>query len=436
MATRTPSLADDYERRANELLQSGQLGHGIQEDLLIASAAWFHQPLLPGAGAFADFFGAAAEHHVTLLSAVDLDPGNRAEAADLHEFLSVILRWIQSMPLAVLGKSPAPLGLVVGWMGTGYNLGAQIMRAGAPAIVYWGVFRSLRKALNDSRYHRLSEQIRQTLVHELIGHQLAFCTAGGPLLSREDLRLIFQACQIAEVKLAGSDSMSVDRFLAEEDLLGAINRIEYYASHRDAQRYHANITERIAFSIQGNLGSATSPYDEILSILKRNLLRAPAPLTPPGRPEGVLYEGYEFSKPDPDRYFVACIGGQWRETEAMERDGSWISQEQLCAASVLAGRIPPPARKIEPDQAFHLNVGPSGYLLLVDGLTLLASPFGLVEEPALWPRPACPDRVETDQASVQAVRNPCGTVESVNLRNRSSAALKFALVPLPPNIQS
>lgn len=377
----TTSIKETYERLASEMLAGGYLGHGIQEDLLVDAARWFGTPLGGGTASFADFFRIALDHHVALLCAVDLDAEKEEDGREFLEFLRILLRWVEELPQEVVRKAKDPLLLVAGWQGMGHQLGAQIMRPGGPAIIYWGAFRSLRSSLQFSGYRRLTQLVRTTLAHELIGHQLPFCTAGGPLFSRDDLAAVLKAMDVRYLELVDSPSMSVETFLALPDLIKAISRVRYYGSERDPQRYCANLVEVIAFAVSGEPAHTVPGRGEIKSILRRGLLCERSPVATDPATGTALYRGFDFSDASPTPYFVEQAGRDRHETEALPKGGRWLTLRGLWTAWDAAERGGQAGREValEPGRKCFLDGESAGYLVDAGRMKFLCCPFGLFE---------------------------------------------------------
>jgi hypothetical protein len=429
----------EYERRATALLQDGFLGHGVHEDLLLQAAWWFDRPLAPGAGALADFFRAALDNHVVLYFAVA--PRSSAAAADLHDFLQVVLYWLRALPDSLLKKSPEPLGLVVSEVGDGQRLGAQVMRWRGPSLIYWGAFQALRPP-GQGEYWGLADQVRRTLIHELVGHQLAFCSSAGPLLPREDLRDILKASDIRHLKVIDGPPLDVETFLVQEDLLEAVRRIHYFSGRYNEQKYYSNLAELIAFAAEGSSPGADLPHAAVHAILKRNLLRLPNPLTAPGPDGATLYEGYDVAQAGFPRYFIEHIDGAWVETGALRHGDRWLTLRALARAARAHKEdlAAAPLREwIEPGQVFHLQVPFGGYLLEIHGSQYLVCPFGMFGDLAGdTPRPWLLPIRQGDVAIQPVVRNawPWG---GFAIRNDSEVPILFKLLELKaasPCIQS
>jgi hypothetical protein len=315
-----------YEERLNHLLRDGVLGFGIHEELLRSSAASFDRTLLSGGGALADFFATALQEHVALLLAVNLTENE--DAADLHAFLSEVVACLSSLPKPILQKSPQPLGLVIGNHGGGFRLGAQWLQKGAPAIIFWRTFQSLRKSLHTESYAQLRDLLRKTIIHEVIGHQLAFCTSAGPLVTREELRQILQLGGITRLDLTDGSHVSAAQFVESPDLLEMMRRIRYLVSPYSPDRYYENPAEMIAFAVEGEW-PAHRAYRSILNVLKQHFLLDPSPLHTAEASDHVLFQGFDVSTSPATRYFLERAGEGVRETEALQTPAGWISRERL-----------------------------------------------------------------------------------------------------------
>jgi hypothetical protein len=425
------SLQGEYEQRRDRLLQNGCLGHGVQEDLLLRSAAWFHRPLAPEGGSFADFFGTALQHHVAVIAAVDPMADDAARAHDLHAFLQVVLASICRLPAPLLKKSPEPLTLIIAAAGSGYAFGAHILEPRGPSLIYWEVFRELRHSLVLGDYQPLAGQIQRTLVHELLGHQLAFCSSAGPLVPREDLRDILAAAGIRYLKLVDSPSIEVDLFLQADDLLAAVRRIHYLVSRRNAEKYFVHLTELIAFSLDASPPTSALPYGEILQILKRNFLRSPNPVNVPGNGQLPLYEGYDPSGPECRRYYTENTGTAWRETPALCRQGMWLTLAGLIDGWYARRRelSSTPQQWIEPNRLLFLRIPFGGYLVELDQQAFLACPFGLFAEDAGQVVP-CADEFPERPFAIESHRRGGDTCDEFRVSNRSARPLPFRLLEL------
>ncbi|MBL8851880.1 MAG: hypothetical protein JNG89_19565 [Planctomycetaceae bacterium] len=383
------ALTMRYQELAERVLGQGHLGYGRTEDWLMQSGRWLHHPLVPGGGSFADYFRAALDHHVALLCAVNLDPEDAACARDFDEFLRIVLDWILDVPLELLLKSREPLGLVVSGRQSGQAFGSQVMRCGGPSLIFWEVFRSLRRSLRLEDYSRLGEQIGQTLVHEMIGHQLAFCAESGSCLSRDDLRDVLSAAGIDELKLIGRTMVNVDTFLDTDDLLASLQLVEYVVSPRNIGKYFGNVVELIAFAVEGSRPDSHQPYDDVLAVLKRSLLRLSKPISV-GDDGSALYRGFSFESRRFEEYFIEHRDGKWRETRAARLDGRWLSLSRIVSAAADRRTQLESVEAIEvaPQQRFMLNLSGSSYLLQLDDHVALATPFGIAAGDSLEAVPA------------------------------------------------
>jgi len=428
----TGNITSAYEQLAGEILTEGHLGHGIQEDLLLDSARWFGRPLTAGNASFGDFFRAAMEHHIGLLSAVDLDIENERDCLEFLGFLRYLLRWISGLPQDVVRKSPKPLMLVIGWHGALQQFGAQVMRRGGPSVIYWGAFRSLRSCLHLGSYRRLAELIWITLAHELIGHQLAFCTHGGPLLSRDDLRDIVTASHIRFLKLVDSSSMSAEAFLALPDLLAAVARVRYYGPSTDMRRYCSNLAEVIAFAVAGNPPEANPCNGDVQAVLRRGLLREQSPLACDSSSATMLYRGYDFSKATFPAYFVERSSSGWRETQAVAQHDRWMTLTGLFDAFRFVSSHKQPGERIDlqSGKKLFLNAQSANYVLEVGAVRLLISPFG-VFDPAQCDAPlSLPYTLRSNATTITLARHP-GDDASIVVTSDGGCRVAAHLLPVP-----
>ncbi len=369
----------EYDRIANRLLNEGLLGHGLHEDLLVNSSHWFHQRIGPNSECLADFFGAALENHVVLVFALPEVSSSAEEAVDLFDFLHHLVSWIVQLPKALLLKSPEPLVLVVGHRGLSDQFGAHMMQRGGPSIIFWQTFYSVRKALRELSYARLSHQIGKTLVHELIGHQLAFCTLPGPIVSHKDISEILQIADIGFIKLNDGSSLSAPEFARSPDLLAAIRLTKYIQSARQAHRYFGNLTELIAFAVEGAGNNAPYNYEGILRVLRGSLLREPLPVNVAGD-RSELYRSHDLSTMPFEHAYVYQTSAGWLQTEARSWNGQWLSLHdcEILCRSILAERASPAcATKVPPDQSFTIQMPFDGIPLVVKDAAFMVSPFGL-----------------------------------------------------------
>jgi hypothetical protein len=332
-------------------------------------------------GSPADFFGHALRQHVALYFAVDMNPDDPVAGADFHAFLSEVHQSLAALPPVLLRKSPSPLGLVIGDHRLGSSLGEQILKPGAPSILFWRAFRSLRESLQDRPHASLATLIRKTILHEMIGHQLAFCCVNGPHLPAEDFLDILRIAGITSIPLTDGSEISPADLASTKDLLKEVRRIRYILSPRCPNRYYENPIEMVAFAIEGEV-SPNSTYAQIKRVLRRNLLRDPCPLqTVPGA-SNALYRGYDLSETPVTQYFIEATSQGLRETEASETAEGWVSKEALIdqLQSAKTGVQFAQELTLQPGRGASVNVPPRGCFVNFLGKWYLACAFGILEQ--------------------------------------------------------
>ena len=310
-------------------------------------------------------------------------------------------------------------------------MGSHVFRLRGPSLIYLGDLP--RPAPAGSRdYATVSDQIRRTLVHEMVGHRLAFCTAAGPLLTRDDLHNILRVAGVRFLKLIDSPSIEVDAFLARQDLLEAVRQIQYVDARTHEQRDYSNLTELIAFAAEGRSADVGLPYPDIHKILKRHLLCLPAPLNAPGPGQATLYEGYDVAQL-PRRTTTSNTQRGTGSTPARRAGGRWLTLAGLGRACLArAGELVPGSDQqwIEAGSLFRLRVPFGGYLLAVEGNVLLASCFGLFGDlgrsvPTPYGR-AC----QIGRASMSGLAPHDSVWSTYTIHNQSGVRIPFHLLEL------
>ncbi len=373
------SAKAEYDRISNWLLDNSTLGHGLHEDFLVESSRWFHERIGRNGECLADCFCAARENHVALLFALpSLSPD--AEAAnDLFDFLHYLVSWIIQIPPGLLEKSTEPLILVVGHRGGSGEFGAQMMQRCGPSILFWQTFSSFRKALGQLNYAQLSNQICKTLVHELVGHQLAFCCSNGPIVTAAEVSQILSIAKIDFVKLSDGSTLSAADFVRAPDLLAAVRRTEYIQSARHTHRYFGNLAELIAYAVDGVPDNLPYDYAGILKVLKGDLLREAQPVNEAGS-RTPIYRVHDLSVAPFRQQYCYLEGTEWTETEAICRNRQWLSLHEcqlrfrasLAGSSALAKTV-----FLSPRKSLSISLPFDGMAVSIRGRDFVASAFGI-----------------------------------------------------------
>ena len=168
--TETESWYADWVRR---LRLGGALGHGVREDVLQRSVRSLDRELMPGGGSVRDFVVEARLRGVALLVAEELEGMTAGLAAELHAFLEQVLAAIIWLPRELTRKSPEPFVCMVCPGEEPAKLGSH--RIGRPGYssIHWSGFRARSEGAVVPGYSPHFQEIRRTVVHEVIGHQLA-----------------------------------------------------------------------------------------------------------------------------------------------------------------------------------------------------------------------------------------------------------------------
>jgi len=410
----------EYNRISNRLLQESMLGHGLHEDFLLSSAKWFHHRIGPNNECLADSFESALGHHVALIFALPAISADPAAAADLFDYLRHLVSWVVQLPGDLLRKSPEPLVLVVGHRGLTNQFGAQIMRSGGPSIIYWQNFSSLRQSLGQFNYDSLSDQIGKTVVHELIGHQLAFCSPAGPLITRSEISEILSIAKVDFIKLNDGSSLRARDFVKSADLLAALRRTEYVRSNWQSHRYYGNLAEIIAFAVEGVADNLPFDYQRILGILEGGLLRESQPVNSPDS-RTPLYRSHDLSCQPFKQSYIHLENRQWHRTEALCCGSHWLSlhdcqrrfQEHLAKSPGPAG-----LSVVRPGQSVNISLPFDALALVINDTPLLISPFGMftargdtfIRRPKCWQLGDC------------LIQGPDGSIKSDFLTVKNAGA--------------
>jgi hypothetical protein len=256
----------------------------------------------------------------------------------------------------------------------------------------------LLKSLNAESYRLLRDLIRKTIVHEIVGHQLAFCTAAGPLVTRTDLLDILTLAGVSDVSLVDGTRVRAADLVAAPDLLGMISRIHYLISAHCPANYYENPIEMIAFAAEGEWPTHDEVHRGVLGVLRRNLLRSPVPLHTTDSSGEPLFEGFDLSISPARRYFIRRHADTFRETEAVEVNGEWITRDELVEQlqGVEAGTSDRQL-VLQPGRAAAIYLPPRGCLISVKEDWYLACAFGVFKQ-------TCPTATQPEPLVISGVK--------------------------------
>jgi len=226
----------------------------------------------------------------------------------LPTYLEYLIEAIDEIPEGLLSKTGIPLLLKIGKIESPYILGkADIRKTHGQAKLGITQFGSTSMFNPSTQQHIWNitldkAKIRETVVHELIGHKLAtlYDKNGQPIVPKKDWIAIMEANRIESIWVIKPDkeeeyleafenrdtinfSKFFDRYtiqtlqeVPEEDFLSLIRK-EYTLP----QNYTKNVHEIIAFSVENKDLDAENPdhnLDITRGILIRNLLREEYPI--------------------------------------------------------------------------------------------------------------------------------------------------------------
>ncbi len=289
------------------------------------------------------FFERAREKNVELLVAYSPDD------ARLPEYLERLLTIIEEIPTAVLGKAGKPLVYKVGRIESENVYGQADVRqtmgfAGAGMTQHAGALLqggvdpldndSVSDLLSGGRYDKL----RETVVHELIGHKLATVTRADRtlIMPKEDWARIMELNRAVSLQVFKSPEMKRQFFdyLERNYSIMTANYFDSYSAQDLAQMdderflyairnnytffqvYHNSLLEIVAFSAQDQdlTVEGDNEHHQLAltqEILLENLLREDEP-TGVDEQGNEIYRTWRFSASAGwSRHYIRLLDGRW-----------------------------------------------------------------------------------------------------------------------------